>query len=151
MPDPASLPATNGTLQMATEADYVPFTYVRDGRVVGYDLEIVALFCQARGYGMQIVNMNFDGILPSVQSGKCQLAVSGITITPEREESVLFHDLYLGGGFRTAQLPAPGHPKGLNKGDRGTLETGDAEPSPVSVPCLQSTAVLLKVFDSGMI
>ena len=98
MPDPASLPATNGTLQMATEADYAPFTYVRDGRVVGYDLEIVALFCQERGYGMQIVNMNFDGILPSVQSGKCQIAGSGITITPEREESVLFSKPYFTGG-----------------------------------------------------
>lgn len=44
LPDISALPAENGVLQMATDGDYVPFEYVRDGQVVGYDVMIAALF-----------------------------------------------------------------------------------------------------------
>ncbi len=92
MPDIAALNAENGTLRLATELGYAPFEYVRDGEPVGYDMELAALFCQACGYGLEIVDMNFDGILPSVQVGKCDFAAAGINITPERAESVLFSE-----------------------------------------------------------
>ena len=98
MPDITHLPAGNGTLRLATEAGYAPFEYVRDGEIVGYDIELSALFCEACGYGMEIVDMNFDGILPSVQTGKCDFAAAGINITPERMESVLFSEPTFSGG-----------------------------------------------------
>lgn len=98
MPDIKQLPAENGTLRVATEAGYAPFEYVRDGEIVGYDMDICALFCEACGYGMEIVDMNFDGILPSVQTGKCDFAAAGINITPERMESVLFSEPTISGG-----------------------------------------------------
>ena len=72
MPDPAAFSADNGTLRVATESGYAPFEYVRDGKVVGYDMELAALFCQEAGYSMEIIDMNFDGILPSVQSDQDQ-------------------------------------------------------------------------------
>ena len=90
MPDVAGLSAENGTLRLATESGYAPFEYVRDGAVVGYDMELAALFCAYGGYGLEIVDMNFDGILPAVQTGKCDFAAAGIGVTPERAESVLF-------------------------------------------------------------
>ena len=92
MPDIRDLPAKKGTLRMATAAGYAPFEYVRDGEIVGYDIELAAMFCEACGYGLEIVDMTFDGILPAVQTHKCDFASSGITITPERMESVLFSD-----------------------------------------------------------
>ena len=98
MPDPASLPAPNGTLRLATESGYAPFEYVRDGRVVGYDMEIAALFCEEDGYGLEIVDMNFDAVLPAVQTGKCDFAAAGISFTPERAESVSFSDPNYTGG-----------------------------------------------------
>ncbi len=90
MPDLTALKGENGTLRLATESGYAPFEYVRDGQVVGYDMELAALFCEYAGYGLEIVDMNFDGILPAVQAGKAELAAAGISITPERQESVLF-------------------------------------------------------------
>ncbi len=96
--DISSLPATNGTLVMATEAAYVPFEYVRGSTVVGYDIEVAIGFCEAYGYGLEIVNMSFDAVLPAVQSGKCDFAGSGLTITPERAESVLFSEPNYKGG-----------------------------------------------------
>ena len=98
MPDSKHLSAENGTLRVATEAGYAPFEYVRDGEIVGYDMEICVMFCEACGYGMDIVDMNFDGILPSVQSGKCDFSAAGINITPERMESVLFSEPTFRGG-----------------------------------------------------
>ena len=98
MPDIRDLPAKKGTLRMATAAGYAPFEYVRDGEIVGYDIELAAMFCEACGYGLEIVDMTFDGILPAVQTHKCDFASSGITITPERMESVLFSDPTFSGG-----------------------------------------------------
>ena len=92
LPDISALPAENGVLRMATDGDYVPFEYVRDGQVVGYDVMIAALFCQTYGYGLEIDVMNLDGVLLAVQSEKCDFGASAITITPERAESVLFSE-----------------------------------------------------------
>ncbi|MBR6953460.1 MAG: transporter substrate-binding domain-containing protein [Clostridia bacterium] len=108
MPDLSGLTGEKGTLRVATEADYMPFEYVRDGAVVGFDMEIAALFCAYAGYGLEIVNMSFDGILPSVQTGKCDFAASGISVTPERAESILFSDPYFSGGTVLVVLKAAG-------------------------------------------
>ncbi len=103
--DFANLPATNGTLRMAADLSMAPFTYMKDNKIVGYDVDVAARFCQAYGYGLEIVPMDFGGILPSVQSGKCEFASSCITVTEERAESVLFSSPnYYGGiavGVRT--------------------------------------------------
>ena len=88
--DYENLPATNGTLSMAVDTSLLPFAYVKDNRIVGYDVDIAARFCEKNGYRLQVEQMDFAGILPSVQSGKCDFAACCITITEERAESVLF-------------------------------------------------------------
>ena len=85
-----ALPDTNGTLHMAVDTSILPFAYVKDNRVVGYDVDIAARFCQAYGYRLETVPMDFGGILPSVEAGKCDFAGCAITVTEERAESVLF-------------------------------------------------------------
>ena len=127
MPDVSALSAENGTLRVATEAGYAPFEYVRDGKVVGYDMELAARFCEAFGYGLEIVDMNFDGILSSVQAGKCDFAAAAITVTPERAQTVLFSEPYFSGGTVLIVLkqsdektPAPGD----YNGKRGGVITG---------------------------
>ena len=88
--DFASLPDTNGTLRMATDTAAPPFSYIKDNRLVGYDVDIAARFCEAYGYRLEAVPMEFGGILPAIKSGKCDFAASCITITEERAKSVLF-------------------------------------------------------------
>lgn len=104
MPDYKELPATNGTLSMATSAMYVPFSYVQNDRTIGFDIELAALFCERYGYGLKVSNLNYDAILPSVQSGKFDFGGDGITITAERGESVLFSEPYYSGGTVLAVL-----------------------------------------------
>ncbi len=96
--DYRKFPAPNGVLKMATESEYEPFTYLKNLEVTGYDIDIAIRFCEAYGYGLEISDMRFDAILPSVKTGKADFAGSGITITEERKESVLFSEPNYSGG-----------------------------------------------------
>ena len=99
IPDYRSFPATNGTLVMATSGDYMPFDYVLNGELAGYDVDLAAMFCEEYGYGLRVDSMNMDGVLPAVQSGRCHFAGAAITVTPERAETVLFSDPNYSGGM----------------------------------------------------
>jgi len=118
VPDYASFPAPNGVLNMATEAAYAPMNYYRGNELVGLDIDLAARFCEARGYGLNVLPMLFDGILPALQSGKADIGMSGITITEERKESVYFSDPYYTGGTVIAVL----------KKAAGTEQTGGSGP-----------------------
>ena len=96
--DYKNLPDINGKLTMATESLYEPFTYRLNGEIVGYDIDMAADFCKKYGYALEIVDMNFEAILPSIISSKCDFAASGLTITKERAESVYFSDSTFSGG-----------------------------------------------------
>ena len=142
LPKLDELPATNGTLVMATDGDYMPFEYVREGKVVGYDVDIAAQFCQAYGYGLKIEVMNLDAVLPAVQSGKCSFAGSAITITPERSESVLFSEPnYIGGTVMVVSNRAVGStltPDDFN-GKRAGVITGSFHDSVIKEALPKST------------
>ena len=88
--DYSALPDTNGTLHMATTGTQIPFTYVRENMLVGYEIELAALFCEENGFRLQADQTTFDGIIASVQTGKCDFAASCLAVTQERKESVDF-------------------------------------------------------------
>ena len=92
--DYTALPDDNGTLVLATSGAGEPFTYMKDGRTVGYDIAIAAGFCREYGYRLEVQTMDFNGIIPSVQTGKTDFGASAITITEERAESVDFSESY---------------------------------------------------------
>lgn len=100
MPDIESLSGENGTLIFTTEGGFPPFDYLRSGKVVGFEVEMAIEFCREYGYGMEIVVMSFDGILPAIQSGKVDFSASGFAITEERKESIYFSVPYYTGGTK---------------------------------------------------
>lgn len=100
MPDYKSLSAENGTLIFATEAGYPPFDYMRSGEVVGMELELAIDFCREYGYGIEIIPMSFEGILPAIQAGKVDFSASGFAITEERKESIYFSRPYYTSGTK---------------------------------------------------
>ena len=104
VPDYSSLPAPKGVLTMTTEGTFPPMNYYRGEACVGMEIELCALFCEANGYGLNVTTMDFDGMLAAVQAGKVDFAISGIAITDERKQSVLFSDPYYTGGTRMAVL-----------------------------------------------
>jgi polar amino acid transport system substrate-binding protein len=84
-----------GVLRVGTEPGYPPFEMkARDGSVIGYDMEIVEGFAAKHGLELEIVESEFDGLIPALQTGKIDLAISGMTIKPERAEIVDFSQPY---------------------------------------------------------
>ena len=80
-----------GKLVIGTSPDFPPFEFLdADGNVVGIEIEIMQLICQELGVELEIKQMDFDSVLPGVQTGKFNVGVSGISVTPEREKNTLF-------------------------------------------------------------
>ena len=97
--DMSDLTAENGVLEMAVSSDIgAPFAYVRDGKMVGYDLDVAVRFCRAYGYGLHISDYNIAGLIAATSTDKVDMAASTIAITPERQETSLMSDPdYYGG------------------------------------------------------
>lgn len=96
--DWTQLPAPNGTLEFAAQASTAPFAYVKDGKIVGYDVDILVRFCKAYGYGLNINNVELTSFIAGIQAGKYDLGACGITVTEERAEQMYFSEPdYFGG------------------------------------------------------
>ena len=84
-----------GKLVIATSPDFPPFEELQaDGSVTGIEIDIMELVCAELGVELVIKQMSFDSVLPGVQSGKYDVGVSGISVTPKRQKNVLFTDPY---------------------------------------------------------
>lgn len=82
-----------GTLTVCTHLPFEPFQYRDDtGRVVGFDIELIDLVAQKLGTTQSVVDTPFEGIKSGqdLNSGKCDVAAAGMTITPERQQALDF-------------------------------------------------------------
>lgn len=85
------------TLTMVTNAEFPPYEYTEGGEVVGIDAEVAKAIADKLGMKLEIVDTKFDSIIPGVQSGKYDMGMAGLTVTPEREQNVAFSDSYATG------------------------------------------------------
>ena len=92
--DFTQLTGENGTLHVATTVESKPFSYLKDGKYYGYDADFLFRFAKEYGYALRIDQIDFGALLPGLTAGRFDLAVSGITVTEERRETVLFSDAY---------------------------------------------------------
>ena len=86
-----------GTLIMATNAEFPPYEFIENNEVVGIDAEIAAAIAEKLGLKLKIENMEFDSIISSVKGGKVDIGAAGMTVTPERLEEVSFTTTYATG------------------------------------------------------
>ena len=87
----------DGVLTMATNAQFPPYEYYEGETIVGIDTEIVAAIAEKLGLDYKIEDMEFDSIITSVQTGKADIGLAGITVTEERKEAVNFTESYATG------------------------------------------------------
>ena len=87
-----------GKLVLATSADYPPYEWhlLKDGKdeIVGFDIEIAKAIADEMGVELEIKDLDFDGIIPSIASGQADIGIAGLSATPEREEAVNFSAPY---------------------------------------------------------
>ena len=88
---------TQETLTMVTNAEFPPYEYKEGDKVVGIDADVAQAIADKLGMKLEIVDTKFDAIIPGVQSGKYDMGMAGMTVTPEREQSVAFSDSYATG------------------------------------------------------
>jgi polar amino acid transport system substrate-binding protein len=86
------------TLVMATSADYPPYEFYEtargEGEPIGFDIDIANAIAEKLGYEIEISDMDFNGIIPALQSGRADFAMAGMTPTEERKENVSFSSIY---------------------------------------------------------
>ena len=87
----------DGVLIMATNAEFPPYEYHEGGKIVGIDAEIAFEIAVKLGLELQIEDIDFDSVIPSVETGKYDMAMAGLTITDERKEQVSFTTSYATG------------------------------------------------------
>lgn len=90
---------SRGQLVVGTDATYPPMELVdNSGNIVGFDAELAEQFAKHLGVRLVMKNISFDSIFDAVAAGSIDLAMSSISITPERTGKVLFSNPYLNAG-----------------------------------------------------
>jgi ABC-type amino acid transport substrate-binding protein len=89
--------------KVATEPAFAPFESKDErGELVGFDIELLRAIGQIAGYEIDFQSLPFDGIIPALQAGTIDAAVSSITITPERAQAIDFSRPYFKAGLAIA-------------------------------------------------
>jgi polar amino acid transport system substrate-binding protein len=83
---------------MATNAAFPPYEMISDnGGFEGIDVEIATLIAQKLGLELVVDDMEFGSVITSVQGGKSDIAMAGLTVTEERKQNVDFTESYATG------------------------------------------------------
>ena len=81
-------------LHVVTSAEYPPFEYIDNGQLRGFDIDLVKLVVKKLGMKVVFDNVQFSTVLASLDSGKADMAISTITITPLRAKNFDFSEPY---------------------------------------------------------
>ena len=95
--DKSNNDSQQATLTVVTNAEFPPYEYKEGDEVIGIDAEVAKAIADKLGMKLEIVDTKFDAIIPGVQSGKYDMGMAGMTVTPEREKNVAFSDSYATG------------------------------------------------------
>ena len=118
--NPPDWEGSKGTLRYWANTGAPPMCYLgSDGTPVGYAVDIVMQVAREMDYKVEITECAFSGLIPSVLSGKADLAGASMSITEERREKVDFSDpFYRGGSFFVVRKD-----RLALSGETGTAET----------------------------
>ena len=88
----------SGKLIVGTSADYPPYEWhlVQDGedKIIGFDIDIARVLADELGVELEVLDMDFDGLIPALSTGKIDMIIAGMNPTVERKQSVDFSDIY---------------------------------------------------------
>ena len=119
--DMSDLTGENGLIKVVTTSVDMPWSYIKDGKNVGYDIDLIVRFCRDRGYSLEIGDVDYAGRIPAVQSGKFDFSTD-MNVTPERSEEVLFSKPTCTGGIALAVRS-----EDLEVLQKSEVQTSDAE------------------------
>ncbi len=99
-----ALPAGNAAAQakellVATDTAFVPFEFKQNGKYTGFDIELWDAIAKQAGLKYSLRPMDFNGIIPGLQTRNIDVALAGITIRDDRKKVIDFSDPYYESGL----------------------------------------------------
>ncbi|MDE6950194.1 MAG: transporter substrate-binding domain-containing protein [Lachnospiraceae bacterium] len=94
---------TEGVLTVATSPDFAPYEFYAIGEdgtpeLAGFDMALAQYIADDMGLELEVVTMDFDGVLSEVQTKSVDLGMAGLSPDPAREDAMDFSDIYYYGG-----------------------------------------------------
>ncbi len=88
-------------LKVGSDTAFAPFEFQdeKSKEYVGFDMDLLKAIAKQMNREVQVQSMNFDGLIPALESGNIDLAVSAMTITDERAKKVAFSNPYYKSGL----------------------------------------------------
>lgn len=90
--DFSDLDGTNGSFKYALSNENIPYEYLRNGKITGFEPALVYEFCKARGYKPVVTETQFDAVVAGVSAGKYDMGTGGYGYTDERSENSNFSE-----------------------------------------------------------
>src|SRR6516165_7628650 len=88
-----------GVLVAGSSAEYPPFEYVADGKLVGYDVDMAEEITRRMGVKVAWEKIDFKGIVAALTAKRVDALITALTWTPERAERIAFSDPYFDAGI----------------------------------------------------
>lgn len=85
---------SNKTITMSTNAEFEPFEYKDNDKIVGIDVDIANKVASKLGVNLKINDVAFDSLITELKSNKCDFVAAGMTVTDDRKKNVDFSDSY---------------------------------------------------------
>ena len=85
---------TAGTLTIGVSSGGFPFAAVQDGALAGFDIELAQRFGRAIGKDVRLIDQEFGGLIAALSSGKIDVIVADMFVTPERQQQINFSEPY---------------------------------------------------------
>ncbi|ADZ93137.1 transporter substrate-binding domain-containing protein [Marinomonas mediterranea] len=87
---------SSNELKVCFEAGYIPFEMkTKDGRFIGFDIDLGKHMARSMDVKFVPVNTAWDGIIPALQTEKCDIIMGGMTVTAQRNLKVMFSNPYI--------------------------------------------------------
>lgn len=93
--------AQAGVLRVGSETTFAPFEFQDEQtkEYIGFDIDLMKAIGKQMNMPVEIISMGFDGLIPALNAGNIDAAISGMTITDERKEKIAFSDPYYKSGL----------------------------------------------------
>ena len=86
--------SSEGHVHIVTHANWNPFEYLKDGKIRGFDIDLIEEASKRAGLTPDITDAGWEAIFEQIRTGQADAAVSGITITDDRKKTYLFSKPY---------------------------------------------------------
>jgi glutamine transport system substrate-binding protein len=134
LPAAGTAVAQDKELLVATDTAFVPFEFKQNGKYTGFDIELWDAIAKQAGFKYKLRPMDFNGIIPGLQTRNIDVALAGITIRDDRKKVIDFSDPYYESGLAIL----------VDKGNTSIKTAKDLEGKMVAVKIGTATVDYLK-------